>query len=366
VSKIISSPTRYIQGVGELDRLAQHTATLGSRAFVIADNFVMNMTKDRIAASFAGTDQQFKMELFQGESTKAEVDRLSELCRAFKADVVVGIGGGKTLDTAKAIGYYCDRLPVVVVPTVASTDSPCTALTVFYHEDGSFDEYLFLPINPAAVIVDTAIIAQAPVRMLVAGMGDALSTYFEARAVSRANKLNLVGGHVSAASLALARLCYDTVVQEGSKAKVAAEAHVVTEALERIVEANTYLSGVGAEGGGLAAAHAIHNGLTVLEEAHGMYHGEKVAFGTLCQLVLENAPIDEIEEVIEFCLDVGLPVTLADLGVKTIKEDEIRKVAELACADGDTMSNMPFEVTPEKVYAAILVADRLGHMYKGT
>lgn len=324
----------------------------------------MNLTQERITASYAKAGATVTMERFQGEITQAEIDRLCGRCKEFQADIVVGIGGGKTLDTAKAVAYYTGNIPVVIVPTIASTDAPCSALSVIYKEDGSFDRYLFLPSNPAAVIVDTAIIANAPARLLVAGMGDALATYFEARAVQRANKMNIAGGKGTQAAMALARLCYETLLQEGIKAKAAAEAHVITEALERIVEANTLLSGIGFESCGLAGAHAIHDGLTALEDTHGAYHGEKVAFGTLCQLVLENAPLDEIEEVIEFCLNLGLPVTLADLGVKTIREEEIRKVAELACAEGETIYNMPFEVTPEKVYAAILAADRLGHLYK--
>jgi glycerol dehydrogenase len=365
LSKVIVAPGKYIQGPGELDRLAEHTGQLGAHAFVIADEFVMNLTGDRVTASYAKAGAAVTMERFQGEITQAEIERLTARCKESQADVVVGIGGGKTLDSAKAVAYYCGNLPAVVVPTVASTDAPCSALSVIYKEDGSFERYLFLPSNPAVVVVDTAIIANAPVRLLVAGMGDALATYFEARAAQRAHKLNIVGGHGTQAAMALARLCYDTLLQEGIKAKAAAEAHVITEALERIVEANTYLSGLGFESCGLAAAHAIHNGLSALEETHGAYHGEKVAFGTLAQLVLENAPLDEIEEVIEFCLNVGLPVTLADLGVHTVREEQIRRVAELSCAEGETIFNMPFEVTPEKVYAAILTADRLGHLYKG-
>lgn len=93
---------------------------------------------------------------------------------------------------------------------------------------------------------------------------------------------------------------------------------------------------------------------------HHLYHGEKVAFGTITQLVLENAPIDEINTVISFCKNVGLPTTLSDMGIKEINKADIMKVAELSCAEGETIHNMPFEVTAEKVYGAILVVDKLG------
>ncbi|BBQ65803.1 hypothetical protein WP3W18C02_06220 [Klebsiella quasipneumoniae] len=138
---------------------------------------------------------------------------------------------------------------------------------------------------------------------------------------------------------------------------------MVTEALERIIEANTYLSGIGFESSGLAAAHAIHNGFTILEECHHLYHGEKVAFGTLAQLVLQNSPMDEIETVLGFCQRVGLPVTLAQMGVKEGIDAKITAVAKATCAEGETIHNMPFAVTPESVHAAILTADLLGQQW---
>ncbi|CDL62412.1 Glycerol dehydrogenase [Klebsiella pneumoniae IS39] len=151
--------------------------------------------------------------------------------------------------------------------------------------------------------------------------------------------------------------------RRAKKARLAAQAGVVTEALERIIEANTYLSGIGFESSGLAAAHAIHNGFTILEECHHLYHGEKVAFGTLAQLVLQNSPMDEIETVLGFCQRVGLPVTLAQMGVKEGIDEKIAAVAKATCAEGETIHNMPFAVTPESVHAAILTADLLGQQW---
>ena len=165
--------------------------------------------------------------------------------------------------------------------------------------------------------------------------------------------------------MALAELCFDTLMEEGVKAKLALEAGACTEAVERVIEANTLLSGIGFESGGLAGAHAIHNGFTVLEECHSMYHGEKVAFGTITQLVLENVPADELEDIIDFCIELGLPVTLKELGITDPTPEKIMAVAEAACAPTDTIHNMPFEVTPESVAAAILAADRYGRYFLG-
>ena len=277
--------------------------------------------------------------------------------------MVVGIGGGKIHDTAKAVAHYAGR-PVVIVPTIAGTDAPCSALSVIYSDEGVFEEYLWLPANPNVVLVDTDVVSRAPARLLVSGMGDALATYFEAQATADANASTCAGGKITNAALVLARACYDTLLADGLKAKLAVENHVCTKAVENIIEANTYLSGIGFESGGLAGAHAIHNGFTVAPETHSLYHGEKVAFGTLVQLVLQNADMEQIEEVLDFCMSVGLPTTLADLGLAGADPKVIRAVAEAASAPGETIHNMPMEVTADKVYAAILTADALGRQYK--
>ena len=252
-----------------------------------------------------------------------------------------------------------------ICPTIASTDAPCSALSVIYTDEGVFEKYLFLPANPNLVMMDTEIIAKSPVRLTVAGMGDALATYFEARACQRSEATSCAGGNTTGAAMALAELCFDTLMEEGVKAKIALEAGVCTPAVEKIIEANTLLSGIGFESAGLAGAHAIHNGLTVLEECHHMYHGEKVAFGTLAQLVLENVPHEELEEIIMWCIEVGLPVTLEELGAGNVTDEQLMEIAKAASAEGDTLQNMPFTVTPESVFAAIKAADAYGRYYLG-
>ncbi|CBJ79688.1 glycerol dehydrogenase, NAD [Xenorhabdus bovienii str. Jollieti] len=359
--KVIQSPSKYIQGPGALSHIGQYTKILADHVFVIADNFVMSLIGDAVSKSLEAHAVTSHFEIFNGECSRGEIKRLSDISASHQCQAVIGIGGGKTLDTAKAIAHAC-RLPVIISPTIASTDAPTSALSVLYTELGEFDGYLLYPQNPNIVLMDTRIIAKAPVRLLVAGMGDALATYFEARANSAAHKPTMAGGATSNTGLALAKLCYDTLLAEGYKAKLAVEAGVSTPAVENIIEANTYLSGIGFESAGLAAAHAIHNGFTVLEECHHLYHGEKVAFGTLAQLMLENSPNEELETVLDFCVQVGLPVTLEQLGLRDSEKlhQKIMEVAKASCAEGETIHNMPFKVTPEQVYAAIMAADRMG------
>ena len=357
--QVLRAPRKYVQGKGALKDLALYTQELGERALCLISSAGFKRVGDTVMASFRDADVKVMYEHFNRECTWSEIKRISKMAKDNGIDVMIGIGGGKAHDTAKAVG---DRLgiPVVIVPTVASTDAPCTALSVVYTEDGAFEEYLELNDNPAVVLLDTEIIAKSPTRILVSGMGDAISTYFEARACEASNSMTYAGGQSSMTALEMARLCYTTVLEEGYTAKLAADTDIPSKSLERVVEATVLLSGMAFESAGVAAAHAISNGLTQLPDLKDTYHGEMVAFGTLVQLVLENAPSKELDELRVFCHRVGLPTTLEELGIKDVTEEKIRTVCEAACDPEDSMHNMPFAVTPDDVYSAIMVADALG------
>lgn len=361
--KAFISPTKYVQGDGVLNDLGDYISLYGKTALLIAHKDDAQRVKEQLDATSKKYGIKFTSSDFGGECSRREVERLKKVAAEANCEVIVGLGGGKALDTAKCVAD--SKKPILVVPTIAATDAPTSSSAVLYTDEGEFDDYAYFIANPNVVLVDTSIIAKAPARFLISGMGDALSTYFEARSCQRAYaRVNASGYEKPKATgtktaMALATLCYDTILEDGYKAKVACEANVVTPALENIVEANILLSGLGFESGGLAAAHAIHNGLTVLEETHKYFHGEKVAFGTLVHLVLENADSEEIQELIDFCLSVGLPICLADLGVKDIG-DRIDAVAKQSTIPEESVHNMPFPVTADMVAAAILAADKLG------
>lgn len=371
--KAFICPTKYVQGENEILNLGYFVNTFGKSALLIAHPDDVERVKDMLEETAKRFQIRFVESGFYGECSRKEVLRLQELARKNKCQCTIGLGGGKAIDTAKCVA---EGHNLIVVPTIAATDAPTSHSAVLYTTEGAFDDYAYFKKSPDVVLVDTRVIANAPVRFLVSGMGDALSTYFEARANVQSYSAVNAGlpcgyrekmcekARGTTAAFALAQLCYQTLMEEGWKAKVSCENHVVTVALEKIVETNILLSGLGFESGGLAAAHAIHDGLTVLEGTHKYFHGEKVAFGTLAQLMLENAPMDEVESVLDFCLSIGLPVCLADIGVEQISDEELMQVAEKACIPEESIYAMPFPITVEAVIAAIKAADAVGLAYK--
>jgi glycerol dehydrogenase len=355
-------PAQYIQGPGATEELPALLGRMGERALILASPTARE--RALVACGVDWTSLGARLETFRGECCEEELERVAGAVSRARADVLVGVGGGKTIDTAKIVADRA-RLPVVVVPTIASTDAPTSGCAVIYSSDGVFQSVCYQRANPAAVLVDVAIVAAAPVRFLVAGMGDALSTWFEARSCERTRSPNECGGRGTATGLAIARLCYETLLSHGTAARRAAERHLVTPALERIVEANTLMSGLGFESAGLATAHAVHNGLTVLPDTHSSYHGEKVAFGVLTGLHLTGAPAAEVSEVYSFCEDVGLPTTLSDVGLSRADRRLLAPAAEKACEAGSPIHHEAGVVTPGRVLDAMLAADALGQEKRG-
>ncbi len=341
--RTLISPGRYAQGRGAIERLGALVEPVGRTPLVVADDTVWSFVGDAVTRSFEAAGLPVTRDGFGVYATAAAVDGIAARIRETGADVVIGVGGGSTIDAVKAAGYLAG-IRWVSVPTLASTDAPCSALSVIYDEGGAFEEYRFFPRNPDLVLVDTQLVANAPVRFLVAGVGDALATWIEARAVARTDATTMAGGLPTATGTALARLSWDILWEHALPAVAAVRDHLVTPSVEKVVEANTLLSGLGFESGGLAAAHAIHNGLTAAPQTHGLTHGQKVNIGSVTQLVLEGAPVQEIRDFVAFTTRVGLPNTLTEVGLSPDDVEDLTRVAQAATAEGETIHAMPFTV----------------------
>ena len=348
-------PSRYVQGAGALASLANELSRLGGSPLAFVDRAVAQ----RIRAAVGSAIDLVEVD---ASCTWNRIELAREVIRKTSANVVAAVGGGKVIDTVRAACHY-ENVPFASVPTIVASDAPTSSLAVVYNDDGSVDRDFFVRCNPALVLVDSQLIVEAPVRFFVAGIGDALSTWFEASSCQRSGKGNILGRQGTSLAYVIARSCFDTILQHGAAAVTHCMAGLVTPQVDEVIEANVLLSGLGFESGGVAAAHAIHHGLTTIHGTHNYLHGEKVAIGVQATLFLKARPASEIDQVFTFCASVGLPLRLSDIGVDSENDIELLHCAERACKPGEIMHNEPFVVTPAMVVTALRAADAWGANY---
>ena len=360
--KILTAPNRYVQGYGIIRDFGQYISHLGSKPFIIGGKTALLTIRESVSKSVAGHSMKCDFAVFSGKGTRSDATELAKKATDFGADIIVGAGGGLVLDTAKAVAYEMDSW-LVMVPTIASTDAPCSAEALQYTDDHQFDRVIQLKRNPDVIIVDSKIIAESPTRFFVAGMGDALSTWIEAQTCLKSSAKNFSGSLATATALSIAKLAYDILLEYGVSAKSAVDQNAVTRAVEMVIEANILLSSIGFENCGIGAAHSISVGLGTLAGAENCLHGELVGFGTIANLVLENYPKDEINKVIGFCNAVGLPTSLEQLGVEDTSRPNLMKAAEVTFGKGSFMGNLSLEATPQLVVDSIIGANVLGLSY---
>lgn len=367
VPRVFGSPQRYVQGPGVIDVAGHYLARLGmARTAVLSSARSASGEAGRLMDSLAAHDIDCQHLLFGGECSLAEIDRHVGSLRAAveMPDALVAVGGGKAVDAGRAIAHRLG-IRTVIVPSLASNDAPCAAVSVIYTDEGVTLDAELYDESPVLVLVDTDVVVSAGERYLVAGMGDAMATWYEARAAAtNPGGVTVFGGRPTLAGSAIARLCADTLFEHGLAAVDAVRSAVVTPAFEQVVEANTLLSGLGYESGGLAASHAFAQGFTVLEPVHRDYlHGEMVAMGVLAQLSLEQAE-EELARVSRFFLDVGLPVHLGHLGMSNDDHAGIEAVVKAAMAF-PFLGNMTVPVDEARLHEALLAADAHGRALVG-
>ncbi len=356
--RAFGAPRRYVQGAGALGQLGTLAAEYGSRPFIVADDIVLGLLRPQLEAGLGALAASAEFARFGGECTAAEIDRLVAAARAVGADVVIGVGGGKAIDAAKGVRIGHDA-PLVIVPTVASNDSPTSRLVVTYTAQHVLDTVRTMHANPDVVLVDTAVLVRAPERFFVSGVGDAVSKKFEAAQCIATGNNNFYGARPPRLAQVIADACYDIIRADAEQALAAVRTQVIDDAFEQTIEATILLSGLAFENGGLSIAHSLTRGFSVVPGVADSLHGEQVAFGLLVQLVLEKRPDGFIADLLDFYGRIGLPRSLTDLGLQGDAAEAAGRIAADTWARAPYVKALAEGVDPQKLEAAVLAAHRL-------
>ncbi len=342
------APARVIRGAGILAQAAQMIKRLGSRPLAIGGN--------QLVAARAALDEtlpNLSYARYGSDCSEVSLAALNQQAEQHQADLVIGIGGGKALDTAKLVAYQ-RQLPIVTIPSSAATCAAWTALSNVYSEQGAFQYDVALDTCPDLLILDYDLVQTAPPRTLIAGIGDALAKWYEASVSSGSSEQSLI-----IAAVQQARVLRDLLFQKSLAALQAPGGQTWRE----VVDASILLAGVvGGLGGAqcrTVAAHAVHNGLTHLLQSHGTLHGEKVAYGILVQLRLEEMQGNLLaassrQQLLKFYGEIGLPQSLESLGLMAVTLADLHRAAEIACRPGSDIHHLPFAITPAQLMAAMV------------
>ncbi|WP_310422112.1 iron-containing alcohol dehydrogenase family protein [Chamaesiphon sp. VAR_48_metabat_135_sub] len=349
---LLVAPARVMRGQNALGDAIEYILRLGQRPLIIGGEQSLKLSQLQVLLD--RPELEIDTVKYTPDCCETSLDRLIQTASAHQADLIIGIGGGKCLDTAKLLAHR-HELPVVTIPTSGATCAAWTALSNIYSESGAFLDDVSLAKCPDLLILDYGIVATAPARTLVAGIGDAIAKWYEASVSSGHSSQTLL-----IAAVQQARVLRDILFQKSA----AAIAHCGGEDWQEVVDATVLLAGViGGLGGAqcrTVAAHAVHNGLTHLPGSHHALHGEKVAYGILVQLRLEEMlqgnqlAATARQQLLDFYTTIGLPKTLADLGLSEITIAQLHHAATLACKPDSDLHRLPFPVVPEQLVAAMV------------
>ncbi len=349
---LMVAPARVVRGRQAIGDAIEHIIALGKRPLLVGGERSLELKSLQVLCDRA--ELTIERANYAPDCCQSSLDRLKQLVADHRADLIIGVGGGKCLDAAKLLAYHC-QLPVVTMPTSAATCAAWTALSNIYSEEGAFLHDVSLPKCPDLLVLDYDLVATAPQRMLVAGIGDAIAKWYEASVSSGHSTQTLL-----IAAVQQARVLRDILFQKS----IGAIEQPGGEDWQEVVDATILLAGViGGLGGAqcrTVAAHAVHNGLTHLPGSHHALHGEKVAYGILVQLrleeMLQGSKLAAVarQQLLEFYSAIGLPKTLANLGLSEITLSQLHHAANLACKSDSDLHRLPFAVEPEQLVAAMV------------
>jgi glycerol dehydrogenase-like iron-containing ADH family enzyme len=348
------APAHLLRGSGVWELALGPITALGTRPLLIGRSDATAGLRADLAADLTGGGHTVTAAALRFDCCEEDLGRLAAEASACGADLVLAAGGGKVLDAGKLLAHRL-ALPCVTVPTSAATCAGWTALANLYSPDGAFLKDVALARCPDLLVFDHDLVRRAPGRTLASGIADAMAKWYEASVSSGSSDDGLVQQAVQ-----MARVLRDQLMLDAETAL----AEPGGPAWARVAEACGLTAGlIGGIGGArcrTVAAHAVHNGLTQLAASHGHLHGEKVGFGILVQLRLEeqlggNRLAEQARrQLLPLFERLGLPVSLQQLGLGGASLDDLERVCRFACRDGSDLHHLPFPVAPTDLLAALV------------
>ena len=345
------APSQVMRGEKILAEARDCLARFGKRPLIVGGDRSLDVTVPRLQPVL---EAQLGIYSYRPDCSEASLARLMEAVETHQADFIIGTGGGKSLDLAKLLAQRCN-LPIVTIPTSAATCAAWTGLSNIYSDRGAFLYDVPLTRCPDLLILDYDLIATAPQRTLVAGIGDAIAKWYEASVSSGHSENTLL-----IAAVQQARVLRDILFQKSALALQNPGSQVWREVVDATILLAGVIGGLGGAQCRTVAAHAVHNGLTHVDPEHHTLHGEKVAYGILVQLrleeMLQNNQLATAarQQLLKFYGEIGLPTTLADLGLENITLKDLQRAAELSCDPNSDIHRLPFKVVPDRLLAAMV------------
>ncbi|HEY8499374.1 MAG TPA: iron-containing alcohol dehydrogenase family protein [Clostridia bacterium] len=352
-SIIKSSPANYIISRDALKESGDYISRYGKTAQIVGGVRALASLGDSFHTSLNNAGLTWQEYVFRGEVCDSQIDSIMENARNCGAEVMVGVGGGKAIDAAKIAAYNLG-IPVVCIPTIAATCAAVTPMSVLYHENGIYKQDVFFPATPDMVIVDPAVIANAPVEYLKSGILDAIAKWYEGSASIIGSKD--IADIFDECALRVAAMLFEEMQNNAAEAIASVKERKVSEALITVINLNIFFAGMiqslGIKAVRNGIAHSIHNGLTVLAESHHILHGYKVGYGIYVQLTLLGAQQNMKTGTAEFFRKIGFTPSFNELGLP-YTEDTVKAVAEKTYND-PMMRKVPFNfITADMIAAAM-------------
>lgn len=349
-----TGPQEYECRVGVLDSLNERLNKHDIHKIVIIHGTTSWEIAQPFLSELLGSDVEIELSAFNGECTYEEVERIADLASQINADAIIGVGGGKLMDTVKYAAAKAPEVNSILIPTLASNCAPWTPLSVMYTADGICLGHDIHSKQVGILLIEPKLVLDSPVNYFIAGVADTIAKWYESDVILSQP------AHQNNAFLLMARAaalnCKNNIVQYGEQAVADIKGQSLTSAFIQVVETIIAVSGlVGGLGDGYARTtigHAVHDKITVFPETHAYLHGEKVAYGVMIQLAYEGK-WREIDQLTDFYEELKLPKSLADLKLSYLTNEQLETFAGEIVKDA-TLKESGYPVSQGEMTNAIV------------